>query len=108
VVDVDFAEDEGVAERAAANYFSGGWAGNAGRCGWVLWFEVNGMAQGIDSTKTGSRPSHEAIESNDPATEVGRTKQEKMDDVAMESAKRAGNRIKSNVDSSPGDGIFTK
>jgi hypothetical protein len=66
------------------------------------------MAQGIDSTKTGARPSHEAIESNDPATEVGRTEEQKMDDMAMESAKRAGNRIKSNADSSPGDGIFTK
>ena len=67
------------------------------------------MAQGIDSTKTGARPSHEAIESNDPATEVGRTEEQKMDDVAMESAKRAGNRIKSNANNnSPGDSIFTK
>jgi len=66
------------------------------------------MAQGIDSTKTGARPSHEAIESNDPATEVGRTEEQKMDDMAMESAKRAGNRIKTNADHVPGDSIFTK
>jgi hypothetical protein len=66
------------------------------------------MAQGIDSTKTGDRPSHEAIESNDPATEVGRTEQQKMDDMAMESAKRANNRIGQNEDSTPGDSIFTK
>jgi hypothetical protein len=97
-----------VAERAEADNFKSRRAGNAGRGEWLLCAEVNGMAQGIDSTKTGARPSHEAIESNDPATEVGRTKQEKMDDVAMESAKRAGNRIKSNTDNSPGDGIFTK
>ena len=66
------------------------------------------MAQGIDSTKTGARPSHEAIESNDPATEVGRTEQQKMDDMAMESAKRENNRIGQNEDSAPGDSIFTK
>jgi hypothetical protein len=66
------------------------------------------MAQGIDSTKTGARPSHEAIEQNDPATEVGRTEQQKLDDMAMESAKRANNRIGANEDSTPGNTIFTK
>jgi hypothetical protein len=66
------------------------------------------MAQGIDSTKTGARPSHEAIEQNDPATEVGRTKQQQLDDVAMESAKRANNRTGANEDSTPGNSMFTK
>jgi hypothetical protein len=66
------------------------------------------MAQGLNSTKIGSRPSHEAIESEAPATEVGSTEQEKMDHIAMQSAKRANNRIRSNEDSTPGNGIFTK
>jgi len=66
------------------------------------------MAQGLDSTKTGERPSHEAIESDNSATEVGKTEQQKMDHIAMESAKRAGNRIHSNEERSPVDSIFSK
>ena len=74
----------------------------------VLRYEVIGMAQGLNSTKSGSRPSHEAIESDAPATEVGKSEQEKMDDAAMQSAKRANNRIRSNEDSTPGNSMFTK
>lgn len=66
------------------------------------------MAQGLDSTKSAGEPSHEAIESNTPATEVGRTKQQKMDDIAMESAKRGENRFASNKEKLPGDTMFTK
>jgi len=66
------------------------------------------MAQGMTSSKTGSRPSHEAIESNAPATEVGKNKQQKMDDVAMQSAKRAENRIHSNEEKTPANSIFSK
>jgi hypothetical protein len=66
------------------------------------------MAQGLDSTKSGVRPSHEAIESETSATEAGKTDQEKMDHVAMESAKRAENRIRSNEDTTPGNSVFTK
>jgi hypothetical protein len=66
------------------------------------------MAQGLNSTKTGARPSHEAIESESPATEVGKTPQQKMDHAAMQSAKRAENRIRSNEDTTPGNSMFTK
>jgi hypothetical protein len=66
------------------------------------------MAQGLNSTKTGARPSHEAIESDAPATEVGKSKQEKLDHVGMESAKRANNRIHSNEETTPGNSIFSK
>lgn len=66
------------------------------------------MAQGLNSTKTGARPSHEAIESEAPGTEVGKSEQEKMDHAAMQSAKRANNRTRSNEDSTPGNSMFTK
>jgi hypothetical protein len=66
------------------------------------------MAQGLNSTKTGVRPAHEAIESNASATEVNKTPQQKMDDAAMQSAKRAQNRIHSNEETTPGNTIFSK
>ena len=66
------------------------------------------MAQGLNSTKTGARPAHEAIESNASATEINKTPQQKVDDAAMESAKRAQNRIHSNEETTPGNKIFSK
>jgi hypothetical protein len=66
------------------------------------------MAQGLDSTKSGARPSHEAIEEGATATEVGKTDQQKMDHIAMESAKRAQNRIHSDEETTPGNSIFSK
>ena len=66
------------------------------------------MAQGLNSTKTGARPSHEAIESDTAATEVGKKPIEKMDHAAMESAKRANNRIRANEETTPEDKMFTK
>jgi hypothetical protein len=67
------------------------------------------MAQGINATKTGARPSHEAIE-NKPGTvtNVGKTEQEKMDKAAMQGAKRAENRIHTNEETTPGNSIFSK
>jgi hypothetical protein len=65
------------------------------------------MAQGLDATKTGARPSHEAIEETF-TTEVGKTDEQKMDHAAMESAKRAQNRIHSNEETTPGNSIFSK
>jgi hypothetical protein len=61
------------------------------------------MAQGIDATKTPGRPSHEAIESTGSESE-----EQKIDKVAMESAKRAQNRIHSDETKVPGSSIFTK
>ncbi len=67
------------------------------------------MASGLDATKTGARPSHEAIESTGgEATEVGETPLEHVDHEAMESAKRAQNRIHANEERIPGSTIFSK
>ena len=61
------------------------------------------MAQGIDATKTPGRPSHEALE---PSGEV--SEERRMDKAAMESAKRAENRLHSDETKIPGSSIFTK
>jgi hypothetical protein len=67
------------------------------------------MAIGMDSTKTADRPSHEAIESTGgEATEVGETPMQRVDHEAMESAKRAQNRIHADEGKNPGTEIFTK
>jgi hypothetical protein len=67
------------------------------------------MASGLNSTKTGARPSHEAIESTGGnATDAGNTKREHMDHEAMESAKRAQNRIHADESKNPGNQEFTK
>ena len=66
------------------------------------------MAQGIDSSKTPGRPSHEAIESDAPATEVGESAQRRLDHAAMEAAKRSGNRIHADEEKIPGSSVFSK
>jgi len=66
------------------------------------------MAQGINSTKSVARPSHEAIEEETTANEGNKSGQERMDHAAMESAKRAQNRIHSNEEMTPGNSTFTK
>lgn len=66
------------------------------------------MAIGIDSTKSAARPSHEAIESETSATEAGESEQKRLDHIAMEAAKRAGNRIVGNQENTPDSTIFSK
>ena len=67
------------------------------------------MAQGLDATKSPARPSHESIESTGgQATEVTETPLEHVDHEAMESAKRAQNRIHADEGKLPGSQIFTK
>lgn len=67
------------------------------------------MAQGLDATKSPARPSHESIESTGgQATEVTETPLEHADHEAMESAKRAQNRLHDNEGKIPGSQIFTK
>ena len=67
------------------------------------------MAIGLDSTKQPGRPSHESIEqTGGQATEITETSLEHADHEAMESAKRAQNRIHSNEGKNPGSQIFTK
>jgi hypothetical protein len=65
------------------------------------------MAAGLDSTKTAGRPSHEAIESTGGDAE-NKTPRERVDQEAMESAKRAQNRIHADETKNPGTSIFTK
>jgi hypothetical protein len=66
------------------------------------------MAQGLNSTKSAARPSHEAIEEETTANEANKSDQERMDHAAMQSAKRAENRILSNEDRTPGNSVFSK
>ena len=67
------------------------------------------MASGLDATKNPARPSHEAIESTGgQATEATETPLERVDHEAMESAKRAQNRIHNDEGRVPGSQIFTK
>ena len=67
------------------------------------------MASGLDSTKTGARPSHESVESTGGnATIIAETPLKRVDHEAMESAKRAQNRLHDNEQKNPEDTIFTK
>jgi hypothetical protein len=67
------------------------------------------MASGLDSTKMAGRPSHEAIESSGgEADDIAETPLERVDHDAMQSAKRAQNRIHDNETKNPGNSIFTK
>jgi len=66
------------------------------------------MAQGLNSTKSAARPSHEAIEEETTADEGNKSDRERMDHAAMQSAKRAQNRIHSNEEMTPGNSTFTK
>jgi hypothetical protein len=66
------------------------------------------MAQGLNSTKSAARPSHEAIEEETTADESNKSNQERMDHAAMQSAKRAQNRIVSNEEETPANSVFSK
>jgi hypothetical protein len=66
------------------------------------------MASGLNSSKTPARPSHEAIEEEADVTVAGKSERKRMDKAAMESAKRAQNRIHSEEQKNPEDRVFTK
>ena len=66
------------------------------------------MAQRLNSTKSPTRPSHEAIEDETTADESNKSNQERMDHAAMQSAKRAQNRIVSNEEKTPANSVFSK
>ena len=67
------------------------------------------MAIGLDSTKAGNRPSHDAIDSTiGPADTSTETKQQRLDQDAMDGAKRAQERIHDDEVKNPGTSIFTK
>lgn len=58
----------------------------------------------LNSTKTPARPSHEAVESHD----TDATGEKHIDHSAMESAKRAENRIHQNEESTVKNSIISK
>ena len=67
------------------------------------------MAQGLDSSKMVSRPSHEAIESaGEDSIDDFKSDEKKLDNIAMRGAKRAENRIVANHEETPGSTIFSK
>ena len=67
------------------------------------------MEQDLNTSKTAARPSHGAIEDKVGTSKLtDKTEQEKIDQVAMKSAKRAENRILRNEEKIPGSTIFSK
>jgi len=67
------------------------------------------MEQGLNSTKTAARPSHEAIENKIGMSGLEEnTEEQKIDRAAMKGAKRAENRIGANEENIPGSTIFSK
>ena len=67
------------------------------------------MEQELHTSKTGARPSHEAIENKVGSSQLtGESEEKKMDHVAMQGAKRAENRIHNNEERIPGSTIFSK
>jgi len=67
------------------------------------------MAQGLDSGKMASRPSHETIEkAGEDSIDDFKSDEKKIDNVAMRGAKRAQNRIIANQENIPGSTIFSK
>ena len=61
----------------------------------------------LDSTKTHARPSHEALESH-TAADGDHGEDARLNQSAMESAKRAENRIHQDEETTPGNTLFTK
>lgn len=67
------------------------------------------MEQDLKTSKTATRPSHGAIEDKIGTNKLtDKTEEQKMDQVAMKSAKRAENRMMNNEERIPGSTIFSK
>ncbi len=63
----------------------------------------------LNSTKSPARPSNEALqEHTGDATDAGKSDQERMDRIAMESAKRGENRILADEGNIPGSTLISK
>lgn len=63
----------------------------------------------LNSTKSPARPSNEALQDHTgDATDAGKTEQQRMDRVAMESAKRGENRILADEGNTPGSTLISK
>ena len=63
------------------------------------------MSQGLNTTKTPARPSHEALEETNEETSSATATH--LDHVAMEGAKRAINRIHDDETKIPDSSEFT-
>lgn len=69
----------------------------------------NSLNLNLNSTKEAAHPSHEArTEHTGDATEAKKSEEERLDRAAMESAKRAENRIHKDEETTPGNTIFSK
>jgi hypothetical protein len=67
------------------------------------------MEQELRSNKRAARPSHGAVENKLSDSKLtDKSEQEKMDQVAMQGAKRAQNRILNDEEKIPGSTIFSK
>lgn len=69
------------------------------------------MASGFNPAKLSDSPAHNAIDSTatgDEAKLIKDTPLERLDDAAMDSAKRATKRIHEDEGRTPGTQIFTK
>ncbi|HEY4379829.1 MAG TPA: hypothetical protein VGN01_05750 [Acidobacteriaceae bacterium] len=67
------------------------------------------MEQELRSNKRAARPSHGAVENKIGTSKItARSEHEKMDQVAMQGAKRAQNRILNDEERLPGSTMFTK
>ena len=67
------------------------------------------LNQDLNSTKTPFSPAHQHLEQNSPeADKTTKSKEEKLDHVGMESARRAGNRYRKNDERIPTETTFTK
>jgi hypothetical protein len=81
--------------------------GERGQASYVA--EVSVMEQELESGKMAARPSHEAIEkAGEDSISDFKSEQQKIDQLAMKSAKRAENRINANEERIPGSTIFSK
>jgi hypothetical protein len=71
--------------------------------------QTDPLNQDLNSTKTTFSPAHQHLEPNAPeAIMSNKSKQEKLDRLGMESARRAGNRFSSNAERLPEETTFSK
>jgi hypothetical protein len=66
------------------------------------------MERDINSSKTQARPSHEALEEHAPATQAGKSEQQRIDQAALEAARRSTHRIQADEETLPGSSIISK
>lgn len=66
------------------------------------------MEQNLNSEKTPARASQGATSTKIGSTDAAQDDQQRLDDVAMKAAKRAGNRFREDETTLPGHSEFTK